>query len=212
MDRDDRQALLAALGLLEPEELEAFARALDASATLRQEAADWQEVTTLLASSLPPCSPPPSLRVALLAETAEGAERFAPLLARLAQLLDLGREAARAQLDRLFDAAQWVAFPLEGITLLHLQGGPATAGADVGFVRVEAGHLFPPHTHLGVEEVLVMQGRFLDSDGTVYRAGDVARGLAGSRHHFEALAGEALIYAVVVFGVSFEGGESIPHD
>jgi anti-sigma factor ChrR (cupin superfamily) len=49
---------------------------------------------------------------------------------------------------------------------VHLVGGSATAGADVGFVRITAGTTFPPHRHLGEEHVLVLQGSYQDSDGT----------------------------------------------
>ena len=161
-------------------------------------------LTDALCSALEPTEPPTGARRALMDAVAQGPERLAPLLDRLAVLLDLGMEAARSRVAQIFDPASWEPFPVNGIALVHLQGGPATAGADVGFVRVPAGSQFPTHTHVGEERVLVLQGAFEDLDGSVYRAGDLAFAEAGSTHSFRALEGEDLIYAVVVFEVTFE--------
>jgi len=95
--------------------------------------------------------------------------------------------------------------PGPNVSLVHLLGGPATAGADVGFVRVDAGTTFPPHRHLGEEHVLVLQGSYQDSDGSSARAGDLVHMPAGSAHTFTAGPDTDLIYAVVVHGVEIEG-------
>lgn len=139
----------------------------------------------------------PQLRRRLLDSV--DAEPFSPFVGRLATLLDLGRQKVERLLQRMDQA--WETAPWPGVMLQHLEGGPSTAGCDVGFVKVEAGQEFPYHVHGGTERVLVLQGGFVDSDGSVYRAGAQIEAREG--HHFVALPGVPLIYAVVVPGVEF---------
>ena len=162
------------------------------------------EALSTLAVALPPVRPPPGLRERLLA-SARGPARFAPFIDRLARLIDVAAERARELLASLELPATWQVSPAPNVHLVHLLGGPATAGADVGFVRVAAGTMFPPHRHLGEEHVLVLQGRFEDSHGTVARAGDLVDMAADSSHHLTAGPEVDLIYAVVVRGVEIEG-------
>lgn len=58
-------------------------------------------------------------------------------------------------------------------------GGAAT-GASV-LIRMEPGCGYPPHRHLDVEEVLVLQGGYTDEAGT-HRAGEYLRYPPGSAH------------------------------
>ncbi|MCA9713881.1 MAG: cupin domain-containing protein, partial [Myxococcales bacterium] len=171
------------------------------------------ELAELLAStlplSLPEQDPPAALRARLLRSATAPGDRFAPFAERLAALIDRGVAHASALLEQIARdvAGTWeVAAALgPGIELIHLEGGPAVAGADVGFVRVPEGVRFPYHEHLGPERVLVLQGQLRDSDGQVYGPGDTPDMDAGSSHEFTALAGAPLIYAVVVHGVVFPG-------
>ena len=159
--------------------------------------------------SLPEQDPPAALRARLLRSATAPGDRFAPFAERLAALIDRGVAHASALLEQIARdvAGTWeVAAALgPGIELIHLEGGPAVAGADVGFVRVPEGVRFPYHEHLGPERVLVLQGQLRDSDGQVYGPGDTPDMDAGSSHEFTALAGAPLIYAVVVHGVVFPG-------
>ena len=144
-----------------------------------------------------PVPPPPHLRQRLM--TSVDHDPFGPFVARLARLLDLGIQRATQLLAEMEQS--WQDAPWPGIQWIHLQGGPATAGCDVGFVKVEPGQTFPFHVHGGVERVLVLRGGFTDSDGSVHRAGDTVE--QQNAHHFVALPGGPLIYAVVVPGVEF---------
>jgi anti-sigma factor ChrR (cupin superfamily) len=72
--------------------------------------------------------------------------------------------------------------------------------ANCGFVKVPAGEPFPEHRHLGEEQVLVLQGGFVDSEGRVCHRGDEAVKPLGSAHGFTALPGADLIFLVVIFG------------
>jgi quercetin dioxygenase-like cupin family protein len=158
------------------------------------------ETFAALAALAPPLAPPPELRDRVLRAVAE--PRYA-VLDRMAGLLGIAVERARALLDSLDDALAWEpAGP--GIGIQHLSVGPAYANTVVGLVRVAAGHPFPRHEHLGDEQVLVLQGGYEDESGEVYRAGDLVPGHAGAQHAFRALEGEELVYlAIVKEGVDF---------
>lgn len=163
------------------------------------------EAFTALSLALPPVSAGPDLRARLLAGAAAPERRFAPFIARLARLIDVAHDRARDLLADLARPEIWQPF-LPGVDLVHLAGGPATAGADVGFVRVKAGHTFPLHHHRGDERVLVLQGGFTDSAGALVSAGDLVHQGGGTSHSLTALPdGPDLIYAVVVFGVDIPG-------
>lgn len=203
---DDELAELA-LGTLPAAHRAALSRDLG-PATLASAEAEAAEALTSLAVALPPATPSPGLRDRLLA-SARGPARFAPFIDRLARMVDLAGERVQALLASLTprpsgpdlaDRGTWQPSPAPHIHLVHFDGGPACAGADVGFVRVDAGTTFPDHRHVGEETVLVLQGSYRDSDGTLVRAGDIVKKSADSHHHFTAGPDEPLIYAVVVFG------------
>ncbi len=157
-----------------------------------------------LSLGLVPAAPATDGRARLLAAAASPERRFAPFIARLARLIDVAQDRAAALLASLARPDVWERFT-PAVELVHLDGGPAVADADVGFVRVAAGGAFPVHRHLGPERVLVLQGSYRDSGGDVFRAGDIVDLPAGSAHDFVALDGPDLVYAVVVRGVEFPG-------
>jgi quercetin dioxygenase-like cupin family protein len=163
------------------------------------------EVYASLSLALVPVPPPAVLRRRIL-DAAERGGRFEALCARVAGMLDLAKEKARDLLAWIDDPARWGPGPA-GAQLIHLPAGPATAGANCGFVRMAAGSQFPMHRHGGPEHVLVLQGGFTDDDGRVYHRGDEAQKPAGSEHLFDALPDCDLIYLVVL-----EGGLTIPSD
>jgi quercetin dioxygenase-like cupin family protein len=152
----------------------------------------------------------PSLRARLLDAVSAPSEALAPFAARLASVFDVTVDRARCYLQSVFDADAWEDAIGDGVALVHLVGGPATAGADVGFVRLAAGGSFPHHRHDGHETTFVLAGAMRNDDGAVYRPGDQLVLPAGSEHTFEALAGDDLVFAVVVFGVSFGEGVDAP--
>ncbi|WP_170135703.1 cupin domain-containing protein [Nannocystis exedens] len=162
------------------------------------------EAFTALSLALRPVPAPADMRARLLAAAAAPEARFSPFVARLSRLLDLAQERVRQLLVSLARPDVWERV-LPDVELFHLEGGPATVGADVGFVRVAAGAHFPHHNHLGDEHVLVLQGGFVEDDGTVVRAGGSSYRAPGSSHSLTALPGQDLLYAVVVFGVEFPG-------
>ena len=80
---------------------------------------------------------------------------------------------------------------------------PRIAAADAGFVRVAPGATFPHHLHVGGEVVLVLEGGFVDEDGTVVRRGGEQEFAAGTSHFFVALPEGCVFAAVIWDGLDF---------
>lgn len=89
-------------------------------------------------------------------------------------------------------ALAWRATRHAGIAWFPLHLGDAPAGESppgdarapveaVVLIRMEPGCGYPAHTHVGVEDVLVLRGGYRDERGE-YRAGAYVRYAAGSRH------------------------------
>jgi len=186
------------------------ARAL-VSELLGEDSAFALERFAAIAAMAPHQTPPNALRARLLAAAAQ--PRYA-WLDRMARLLHIAEDRARALLDGLDNAALWATTPTPGVLFQHLHPGPATAGAVVGFVKVPAGTAFPHHVHIGQEHVLVLEGGFRDMTGKVFLPGDISPMPPGSEHHFDALPGDDLLYLAVIFeGVEFgpeAGGLILP--
>jgi quercetin dioxygenase-like cupin family protein len=150
-----------------------------------------------LSESLGEIAPPPSLRARILAD-AEPSARLGRFASTVAELLDLGIDKAKQLLERIDDPSAWVE-ELPGISFFWVEGGPRVAGAVRGFVRVDAGHDFPEHEHLGDEVILVLQGGFEDAArGLSFHAGDIDRMPQGTAHAFRALPGVKLLKLSVV--------------
>jgi quercetin dioxygenase-like cupin family protein len=159
-----------------------------------------------LAELAPPGKGPPQLlRQKLLNSAARPRLRYAPLFDKLTALFDLGDLDLAAIFERAENEREWVAAPLPGVSLLHLQGGPRVARADNGLVRLAPGARFPSHRHLGRERVLVLSGGYTDEpSGRVYTAGDWHELGEGSSHAYTALPERELLFAV-----SLEGGVDV---
>lgn len=179
---------------------------------------DDLETAAALALLAPDVAPPPAMRDRI-GRAVAAAHRFDDLEETIASLVDLPIERTRALLlsidapkeSAAWQRAEWMSSP--GIDLLHFEGGPAVAGAITGFVRVPSGTAFPEHEHVGDEAVLVMQGAFRDSDGSVHGRGEVVRMPGGSYHSLEAIGPVVLVYlAVVRAGVRIAGELLEPSD
>jgi hypothetical protein len=136
-----------------------------------------------MTSSLPELAPSAGARDRLFAAlNAPG--RLWQFAEKVAQLLDIGIERARALLDSLDDPSVWTE-QIPGIQFLWVDGGPRVAAAVRGFVRVRAGYAFPDHEHYGDEHVLVLQGQFVDeSRGLTFGPGEVDHMPPGTNHAF----------------------------
>jgi anti-sigma factor ChrR (cupin superfamily) len=143
--------------------------------------------------------PHPSVRQRLLASM-ERAPRLEAYVEPVAELLDVPRSKAREYLWRIDDPSRWRPTPFEGVQSLFVKGGPATAGALVGFLRVEPGHRLPLHDHLGPEHGLLLQGRARDPEGRIHGPSTRVDMASGSRHEFEALPIVDCVFLVIAHG------------
>ena len=73
---------------------------------------------------------------------------------------------------------RWLPLHLEGERGGRRGGEPADATV---LIRMEPGHGYPAHRHVGIEEVLVLEGGYRDERGT-WTQGDYVRYPAGSVH------------------------------
>ena len=64
---------------------------------------------------------------------------------------------------------------------IHFYRSDRGSGHAAVMIRMEPGCGYPAHRHVGIEEVLVLQGGFEDGTG-IWRAGEYARFEPGSSH------------------------------
>jgi quercetin dioxygenase-like cupin family protein len=190
---DDIRDLLPlyAVGALEPDEAAAVERAVEADPLL---AAELDAYLSLVA----PVAPSPDLKARLLASAGGG--RFERFSDRMAKLFDVTADKARELLGLVESAASWE-HPLPGVHLIHFDGGPACAGADCGFVRIDAGCTFPWHMHRGEEINVILAGTLRDSTGKVLRPGDELVQPANTQHDLTAGDDEVIYVARAMDGI-----------
>lgn len=56
-------------------------------------------------------------------------------------------------------------------------------GQGCYLMRMQPGAVTIPHQHPGMEEILILEGELIDSDGRVLRRGDFVSYEAGTRHN-----------------------------
>lgn len=174
---------------------------------------DAADALSVLLDDLTPIAPPPSLRARIL-DAAVPAGRLQRFAATLARMLDVGVAKAEQLLDTFESMPGWEDGPLPGCSRsLWVAGGAATLGSIRGFIRLDPGVTFPEHRHLGDEQVLVLQGSFVDSvTGATARPGDLITLPAGTEHAFTVVdGGPPLLYFVVVREGVELGGVAVRH-
>jgi len=167
---------------------------------LNEAGADEDAALEALGALVSPVDPPADLRDRVLRSAAEGGRlhRFAD---RVAHVLDVTTERARALLDGVDDPTSFGDGPLPGLDLYHVAGGPAVQGAITGFIRLPPGSEFPTHEHLGREHVLIVQGFYRDDAGQLWGPGDEEVREKGTSHAFRVPEDSpSLVFLAVVFG------------
>ncbi len=176
------------------------------------EAVAMGEALSIVALSLPPERPRPTVLTSVLASVIEEQQRrgertfrdrLGALVDRLAAFFEVTAERARALVELIDEPAAWSRGPADGINLIHLQAGARFAEADVGFVRLAPGATFPHHLHVGGELVLVLEGGFTEDDGTVVLGGATQDLAAGTSHSFVALPEGAVLAVIIWDGLDF---------
>lgn len=156
-----------------------------------------RELLGSVAAGLPPAPASATGRQALLAALDSGA-RYRPFAAEVARHFDLPLAQMRALLDTIDDEARWEPGRMPGVRLLHVQGGPAVAARDVGFVWLQRGVATPYHHHLEPEVVYVLAGTLRDSDGVLYLPGEAMLMAPGTEHDLRAGEDADTLFAVVL--------------
>ena len=202
---------LYALGILESDEVTVVERAVAGDARLAAELAAYQQAAGAIATAIQPMPPPPEIKQRLFASI--GAGRFEAFSSRLAGLFDVTIDRARELLGLIERPASWIPQVIPGMSLVHFEGGPATAGADCGFIRLAPGVVFPPHKHLGEEAVTILSGRVHDvvNDRTVTAGEDYVQP-EGTSHYLVCVGDEDCIFASrATNGIDLGfGGRAVP--
>jgi anti-sigma factor ChrR (cupin superfamily) len=163
-ERIRERAAEHALGLLDDEEAawmeEHLAEGCDACA---REVRVASEILATLASSAPPVDPSPEVRGRVLAALAPSTEAIRPgiLLVRP-------------------DAMPWRPTGIPGIQCKVLSKDDAR-GYRTSLLRMEPGAVLPPHRHMALEEVFMLDGDF-SVEGRGFGPGDYCRSEAGTVH------------------------------
>jgi quercetin dioxygenase-like cupin family protein len=169
-----------------------------------------ERVLEFLAGGLRPLPLPSVLRERLLG-AAGGRNRFLPFLDRMMALVDLPEAETEGHLHLIDDDTSWEDM-LPGVRYRDFDGGPALGEAHAGLVRLAPGEMFPHHSHVGEERVLVLQGEVVDEQGHHYRAGDLVVSNDGTAHEVRAVGDQEAIYAAVVTAIVFTGSDDADDD
>ncbi len=153
------QALLYAIGALEPVEVAAFERHLhEGCSACQDELRDFQAVATGLAHAVPQHTPSDNVRSRLMSR--------------------VNKEAGVTTLRS--DEGSWKTTNFEGIQVRRLFVDSARGTVSL-LVKMAAGARYPGHRHAAVEECYVIEGD-LHVSGTVLLAGDYQRADPDSVH------------------------------
>lgn len=124
-----------------------------------------------------------------LAEVVEPPDPPAALRSRVLDFADVPQEP----ID--LEAYEWV--EIQPGVLAHVLSD--RDGVRKVLVRARPGAVYPPHRHLGDEEILVLRGRLRDGRGE-YGPGEIVRSATGSVHSEEALPGDECVCFAVYHG------------
>jgi quercetin dioxygenase-like cupin family protein len=137
-------------------------------------------------------------RSQLLEGVGQSTERYAPFFDKLTEFFDLSVAALREVFVRAERESEWQPGPLPWVSLFHLEGGPAVAGLDTGFVKLKRGTTFPPHRHKGSERVIILEGGYYDHEQRFYGPGDAHDMSQGTQHSLQMVADRDVLLAVIL--------------
>ncbi|MFT6395367.1 MAG: anti-sigma factor ChrR (cupin superfamily) [Bradymonadia bacterium] len=161
---------------------------------------DTLSLALLVTSDITPLALEPSRRASFLAAI-DQSNRFAPSADTVAGLLDISNEDALVWLSGLDDPANWGPGVLPGTSMWSVPTD--REGVGIVWLKMPPGMEFPEHKHLGDEEVLVLQGRYIDHLGVMHPPGTVLREPPETEHsfHIDADGPEFICLAIVQGGI-----------
>lgn len=139
----------------------------------------------------------------LQATVAELPWRYAPFFSRLGRMWSLSPEQVRSELARAQTRRAWSRAPLPGLRTFEVAAGEPGLGARL--LSFEPGVSFPKHRHRGEEQLLVLEGAFVDTLGVTVRAGDACCMAPESEHELRILDEGRCVAAVAERGIEFTG-------
>jgi quercetin dioxygenase-like cupin family protein len=164
------------------------------------------DVLDALALGLPDRERPSDSTQQRLFQRVRGADRFLPFLDRASELFDLPERETEDHLQSIDRDDEWEDL-VPGVRFRDFDGGEKLGEAHAGLIRVAAGSVFPHHTHVGSERILMLQGIVEDENGNRWRAGDVIDSDDGSGHEMRNVGDKEVIYAAVVLTLEFTQGD-----
>jgi anti-sigma factor ChrR (cupin superfamily) len=175
------QAAAYALDILE--EQAEFERELAKSTTLQSELAAFQTAVHDLAYGVPAAPLPVDLKKKLfdrLINTPDQVdERIADSPANLLDLLDW----PITDLQQVaIDLPNWQPFPMPSGSEMAIWQVDEVRAQVAFFLRAPTAGMLPNHYHATGESILVLEGNFIDEDGTVYEVGDRFVATADTSH------------------------------
>ena len=153
------RASLYALGLLDEAESSTFDHHLASCPSCAAEVRESAELAVGLARTIPPSTPPASLRERVLTQA---------VLPRGVAALVRGQHL------------NWQETPFAGVSAARLYESP-TQGELASLVRMSPGAHYPAHHHAGLEHCYVLEGDLIFEDHTLL-AGDYSAG-SPDQHH-----------------------------
>ena len=129
--------------------------------------------------------------------------RYAPFYARLAQLWQLPEERVVEELTRARDSGSWSATPFRGVRTFTVETCEPHPGQRSRLLSFAPGVRFPRHRHRGPEQVLVLEGCYIDSSGTQVGPGQGQLMPEESEHELLVPGPRPCIAAVVEHGIDF---------
>lgn len=188
------------MGRLSPEHEGSFATALARDPNLQlavNQAEEALSITWLAMST--PVEPSASLHERLFTSIAPKSNGLLGFASYVAELLHTTRDYAEHLLNQIAIPDEWIPGPAPGTHIFHIEGLPLAETAIVGFVKIEPGVEFPHHTHVGVEQCLILEGALYDDDEQrLYERGQLAVQPSDSGHVIRAHGDEPLIYLTIV--------------
>jgi hypothetical protein len=157
------------------EEWEEFECELAASESLQADLAAFQSGVTNIAYGVPLVPLPASLKAKLF----DRIDRIAPTPQQLSDLLEW-QITDLQQVAR--DLNNWEPFPMPEGSQRAIWQIDETNAQIAFFLRVHIPGALPRHWHVTGESILVLEGNFIDDDGTVYSVGDRSIMAANTSH------------------------------